>query len=197
MKKERVKKKNKLGFVFGLDEAGRGPLAGPVVAAAVLVNPRLKIPGIKDSKKLSAKKRQEFYALVNKSLDIQWAVAKVSEKTIDQINILEATKLAMRKAVVLLIKKANKKPKKILIDGNFKIGSGFKEIPVIKGDQKIVSCMIAGIMAKVHRDRIMTKFSLQYPKYDFSGNKGYGTLAHRKAIKKHGQCPIHRKSFRM
>lgn len=180
--------------VVGLDEAGRGPLAGPVVAAVVLVlNPKYKIQnsGIKDSKKLSQKKREKIYKEIIKDKNIKWGIGKVSEKVIDKINILEATKLAMEKAVA----KLDKKPDYLILDGNFKINSKVPQKPIVKADKKVFSCAAASILAKVTRDRIMDKFHRKYPKYKFDKHKGYPTKYHKKTLKKYGPCKIHRKSF--
>jgi len=186
-------------FVAGLDEAGRGPLAGPVVAAAVnlkfeifnlksiLNNPIFQ--KINDSKKMTAKTREEVYNFLTKHPQIKWGVGIVSEKMIDKINILEATKLAMQKAV------KNLKADYLLLDGNFVINSIVRQKSIIKGDQKVASISAASIIAKVTRDRIMEKYHKKYPQYEFDKHKGYGTKLHIQMLKKHGPCPIHRKSF--
>jgi ribonuclease HII len=178
-------------FVAGLDEAGRGPLAGPVVAAAVIIldYKKLKTKGINDAKKLSGKQREKIYKVLIKHPEIKWGVGIVSEKIIDRINILQATKLAMQKSI------KNLKPDFLLIDGNFKINSIVRQKPIIKGDQKVISISAASIIAKVTRDRLMQKFHKKYPQYGFDRHKGYGTKAHFAAIKKFGPCKIHRKSF--
>lgn len=183
--------------ICGIDEVGRGPLAGPVVAAAVMFNTELfkdpcKFKGVNDSKKLSEKSREKWYEFLTKHKKIKWGVGIVSEKIIDKINILEATKLAMMEA----IKKMGAHPDFLLIDGNFIL-----EIPnlnqkaVIKGDTKIISIAAASIIAKVTRDKMMQQFNEDYPEYGFNKHKGYGTALHCKAIKKFGPCPIHRRSF--
>jgi ribonuclease HII len=185
-----------------LDEAGRGPLAGPVVAAAVITNQRKNIKNqrdrlkfkillkeVNDSKKLSPKKREKLYKILIKSHFIEWGIGQVSEKVIDKINILEATKLAMKKAV------DNLKPDFLILDGNFKINSKIPQKPIIKADQKVFSCSAASIIAKVWRDRIMEKYHKKYPKYGFKKHKGYPTRFHFKMLKKHGPCKIHRKTF--
>lgn len=179
-----------------LDEAGRGPLAGPVVAAVVIVKKfpisNFQFPKIKDSKKLSPKKREEFYKILTKHPGIEWGIGKVSEKVIDKINILEATKLAMKKA----IQKLNKKPKFLIIDGNFKINLLIPQKSIIKADEKVFSCAVASIIAKVKRDRIMRRYHKQYPEYGLDKHKGYPTKRHRKMLKKYGPCKIHRKTFK-
>ena len=190
------KKLWKKGFkkVAGLDEAGRGPLSGPVVAAAVVIKKKLwrsDLHNVKDSKKLALKKREELYKLIIKNPDIEWGIGKVSEKVIDKINILEATKLAMEKAV----KKLKRKPDFLILDGNFKIDVKIPQKSIIKGDEKVFSCAAASILAKVYRDRIMERYDKKYPLYGFSKHKGYPTKFHLKMLKKYGSCKIHRKTF--
>jgi ribonuclease HII len=197
---------HKQGFkcVVGLDEAGRGPLAGPVVAAAVWIKKDAKfLEGINDSKKLSEKQRENFYKILINHKDVEWGIGIVSEKVIDKINILQATKLAMKKALQQaqgkLIKKL--KPDFLILDGNFTLrqAQGEKYIPqksIIKGDTKVISISAASIIAKVTRDRIMNKYNKKYPQYGFDKHKGYGTAHHIKMIKQFGACAIHRKTFR-
>lgn len=189
--------------ICGVDEVGRGPLAGPVVACAVIIDSSLIKnfkPGdrwskIRDSKKLSARQREMWYDFLTECPKIRWATGLVSEKTIDEINILEATKLAMEKA----LKKINidfSRDVYVLIDGNFileKINLNQKAIP--QGDEKIISVAAASIIAKVTRDRIMERYGIEYPVYDFKKHKGYGTKKHIEAINKFGPCLIHRRSF--
>jgi ribonuclease HII len=208
------KKLHKLGFNFivGLDEVGRGPLAGPVVAGAVSLSSDFKIiKGINDSKKISEKQRKYFYEILTNNKDIKWGIGIVSEKVIDKINILEATKLAMLKAIEDLQKRAELEKIKtcadfLLIDGNFKLNfneaeftkNGFvvpKQKSIIKGDQKVFSVSCASIIAKIYRDNLMDKYHKKYPEYGFDKHKGYGTEMHIKNIKKFGPCEIHRKSF--
>lgn len=181
-------------YVVGLDEAGRGPLAGPVVAGAVIIRAKNCdfLRGINDSKKLSAKKRDYFYKILINHKDIEWGIGIVSEKIIDKINILEATKLAMNKAIKDLDCCADY----LLLDGNFPIKSKIFQKSIIKGDQKVISISAASIIAKVTRDRIMEKYDKKYPHYGFKKNKGYPTEFHRQKIKEFGLCKIHRKSFR-
>jgi ribonuclease HII len=183
-----------LGYknVAGLDEAGRGPLAGPVFAAAVMVKDhklKMHFPRMADSKIMSAKNRERVYKLLTNNPNIEWGIGQVSEKTIDRINIFEATKLAMQRSL------KNLKADFLILDGNFKIHSDLPQKPVIKGDSKVFSCMAAGIIAKVSRDRLMLKYHKKYPLYGFDRHKGYGTKAHFAAIKKLGICDLHRKSF--
>ncbi len=178
-----------------MDEAGRGPLAGPVVAGAVIVRHNsyslFKNITINDSKKLSEKQREFLYEKLTNDKNIVWGVGIVSEKIIDKINILEASKLAMQKAIDGLWVS----PEFLLLDGNFKINSNIQQKPIIKGDSKVFSICLAGIIAKVTRDRIMQKMHTKYPQYGFDKHKGYGTALHIKNIKSFGACKIHRKTF--
>jgi len=221
-------------FVVGLDEVGRGPLAGPVCAAAIcffvkkqIAAAKLKIKNvptssrildkigkklknfenIKDSKKLSLKQREHWYKILTSQPNIKWGVGVISEKIIDKINILQATKLAMKRALENL----GIEPDYLLLDGNFSIriararpsasrnaNASMRMIPcksIIKGDEKIISCAAASIIAKVTRDRLMIRYHKKYPRYGFDRHKGYGTKRHFAAIKKHGPCQIHRLSF--
>jgi len=184
-------------FQAGLDESGRGPLAGPVVACAVLLksdfNGLLKsdFSGIRDSKKLSAGQREKFYNILTNHPRIEWGIGRVSEKMIDKINILQATKLAMKKAV----RKLRREPDSLILDGNFKINLAIPQKSVVKADEKIFSCMAAGIIAKVTRDRIMQRYHKKYPQYGFDKHKGYPTKHHFKMMKKHGPSKIHRRTF--
>jgi ribonuclease HII len=181
-----------------LDEVGRGPVAGPVVAVAVLIKiSNFQFPKIKDSKKLSPKKREEFYNILTKHPNIEWGIGRVSEKKIDKINILEATKFAMIRAIEK-IKNKNKKLKidYLILDGNFKIDLPIPQKSIIKADGKIFSCAAASIIAKVTRDKIMRKYHKEYPCYGFDRHKGYLTKLHWRTLKKYGQCKIHRKSFK-
>ena len=189
-------------YVVGLDEVGRGPLAGPVVTAAILIraNAEISIDGVNDSKKLSEKNRNKLYKIITNDKNIEWGIGMVSEKVIDKINILEATKLAMLEAILQVEKKINRSSDYLLIDGNFTLQQvqGEKKIQqksIVKGDQKVISIAAASIIAKVTRDRIMEKMHKKYPQYGFDKHKGYGTELHIKMLKKFGACPIHRKSF--
>jgi ribonuclease HII len=177
-------------YIIGVDEAGRGPLAGPVVAAAVHIPDGFDTDGINDSKKLSSKNRELFYNNITKSCT--YAIAEVDEKLIDEINIREATKLAMRK-VIYNMPKADF----VLVDGNFV--PEFIDMPaqpIIKGDSLSVSIAAASIIAKVWRDKMMDVYHIRWPAYGFNTNRGYGTKHHREMIKMIGPCSIHRKSFR-
>jgi len=196
--KEEIKLwRNGYKYIVGLDEAGRGPLSGPVVAAAVILkNKKSKIQnvGIKDSKQLSFKKREELYELIIKNKDIKWGIGIVSEKVIDRINIKNASELAMERAVL----KLKIKPDFLLIDGNNINNRRLKNTEhklIVKGDSRVFSCAAASILAKVKRDRIMARLHKKYPKYRFDLHKGYPTKLHYKMIRKHGSCKIHRKSF--
>jgi len=234
-------------YVVGLDEAGRGPLAGPVVAAAALIEkhklqapnykqiPITKIQNLKqkgfghltignsnlfgicnatlrgvrfasrefgisklrDSKRLSPGKREKIYKILVNHPNIEWGTGRVSEKVIDKINILEATKLAMERAVKNLEKKIGKRADFLILDGNFAINLDRPQESIIKADEKVFLCVIAGIIAKVVRDRIMLRYHKKYPYYGFDRHKGYPTRFHRDMIKKNGFCPFHRKSFKI
>jgi len=183
--------------IVGIDEVGRGPLAGPVVACAFCFSqvkkpearPRVNL--IRDSKQLSAKQREEIYKLLRKDPNVKWGIGRVSEKVIDKINIFQATKLAMQKAVANLKNKADF----LLIDGNFGISSNVPQKSIIKGDEKVFSIAAASIIAKVTRDRLMMRYHKKYPQYCFDKHKGYPTLLHKALIKQHGLCQLHRQTF--
>lgn len=177
-------------FICGVDEAGRGPLAGPVFAAAVILPEGEIIEGINDSKKLTPKKRDELYDIICEKA-VAYASASVDEKVIDEINILNATFLAMKTAV----EKLSVKPDFVLVDGNRLPDLAYPSEAVVKGDAKSISIAAASIIAKVERDRYITEQAKIYPEYGFEKHKGYGTKAHTEAILKYGACPIHRKSF--
>ncbi len=176
--------------VCGIDEAGRGPLAGPVCAAACILPQDLQIEGLNDSKKLSAKKREALYDIITKQA-IAWAVCLIDEARIDEINILQATFEAMRGAVG----KLSVLPDYCLVDGNRDPGLGLPTLTVVKGDAKCATVAAASILAKVTRDRLMVEYDGQYPGYGFAVHKGYGTKAHYAAIDKLDLCPIHRRTF--
>ncbi len=184
-------------WVAGLDEAGRGPLAGPVVAAAVMLrqipNYKSQITKINDSKKLSEKQREFFYEKLISDKDIVFGVGIVSEKVIDKINILEASKLAMKKAYSNVLK--NNRVNFLLIDGNFRLDTNIPQKSIIKGDAKVFSIAAASIIAKVTRDRLMQKMHKKFPQYEFAKHKGYGTALHLAHLKTFGPCKIHRKTF--
>jgi ribonuclease HII len=196
------KKLYKKGYkmVAGIDEAGRGPLAGPVIACAITFPQFLifnfKFLNINDSKKLSAKQREEIYEALKDNPDVEWGIGRVSEKVIDKINILNATKLAMKRAVQNLSDRTNSaKVDFLLIDGNFGIKCPIPQKSIIKGDQKVFSVAAASIVAKVTRDRLMINYHKKYPEYCFDRHKGYPTKYHKDIIKNHGLCQIHRKTF--
>lgn len=186
------KKAAEYGFnlVCGIDEAGRGPLAGPVVAGAVILPQNIYIEGLNDSKKVSPEKREVLFDIIGKSA-IAYGVGIIDEKQIDKINILNATKEAMREAVRKLIVK----PDCLLVDAERIENINIKQKAIIKGDTLSISIAAASIMAKVTRDRIMEQYDEIYPDYGFKKHKGYGTQEHIHAIKKFGICPIHRIGF--
>lgn len=177
-------------YVAGVDEAGRGPLCGPVVAAAVILTKNEKIPGVNDSKKLSEKKREELFEII-KEKAVAYSVGIVDEKVIDEINILEATRLAMKKAVEGL----SVTPEHVLVDAEKRVPISIPYTSIVKGDAKSESIAAASIIAKVTRDHMIAELDKKYPEYNFSKNKGYGTREHIRAIKEHGLCEIHRKTF--
>ena len=178
------------GLWAGVDEAGRGPLAGPVVAAAVILDDLRPIKGLADSKVLTALRRARLYdEILAKALCCSIAQASVEE--IDRLNILQATMLAMRRAVEGL----RLKPVKVLVDGNRLPVLSMLAEAIVKGDALVPSISAASILAKVHRDRWCEQFHLEYPQYGFAGHKGYGTAQHLAALREHGACPQHRRSF--
>lgn len=176
--------------ICGVDEAGRGPLAGPVYAAAVILPDGLENLGINDSKKMSEKKREQLFDIVVENA-IAYGVGFSTEKEIDEINILNATFLAMKRAVEAM----GVKPDLVLVDGNRKPGTGYEELTIVKGDAKSISIAAASILAKVSRDRYMRQLSEKYPEYEFDRHKGYGTKLHYEKIEKYGILPDHRRSF--
>jgi ribonuclease HII len=177
--------------IAGVDEAGRGPLAGPVVSAAVILPENFDVPGINDSKKLSEKKREALFPVIQKRA-IAFGIGLADHKEIDQINILQASLLSMKRAVEAL----SVTPDYLLVDGKFNIACTIDQRSVIKGDALSLSIAAASILAKVTRDRIMADLDLQYPEYGFKRHKGYPTKAHKDAILTHGPCPVHRRSFK-
>ena len=176
--------------ICGVDEAGRGPLAGPVCAAAVILPPNMEIPGLNDSKKLSDKKRRELYPII-KEQAIAYGIAFVDHQKIDEINILQATYMAMGQAIAQL----SVKPELALIDGNRAADFGVPTETVVHGDSLSASIAAASVLAKVSRDDYMLEMAKEYPQYGFEIHKGYGTKAHYAAITEHGTSPIHRMSF--
>lgn len=179
-------------IIAGVDEAGRGPIAGPVVAAAVIFREQFDIPKLNDSKQISEKTRDEIYELLISDKRISYGIGIVDEAKIDEINILNATYLAMEIAVSNL----KPKPNMLLIDGNrFKSTKYNSFQTIVKGDSKSFSIAAASIIAKVTRDRMMKEYHAEFPEYGFDKHKGYGTRAHFAVIKKSGKCRIHRNSF--
>lgn len=178
------------GLVCGIDEAGRGPLAGPVVAAAVILDPERPIPGLNDSKKLSEKKRDALAILIRERA-VAWAVAEATVEEIDRLNILHATMLAMQRAVAGLAVR----PTSAMVDGNRCPKLDIPAEAVIKGDGKIASIAAASILAKTVRDAGMLALHEQYPMYGFDRHMGYPTAAHCQALEAHGASPVHRRSF--
>lgn len=177
-------------MVCGVDEAGRGPLAGPVCAAAVILPPNLEIPGLNDSKKLSDKKRRELYPVIQEKA-LAYGIAFADQSEIDSINILQATYLAMERAMAQL----TVKPDIALIDGNRAKDFGLPVQTVVHGDSLSASIAAASVLAKVTRDDLMLEMAQKYPGYGFEIHKGYGTKAHYAALEELGPCPIHRMTF--
>ena len=177
-------------YICGIDEAGRGPLAGPVVAAAVILPAGLTIPFVNDSKKLSERRRELLYPeIMEKALAV--GVGIVCAQRIDEINILQATYEAMRQAIGQLAIRPD-----ILLNDAVRIpGVEIPQVPIVKGDAKSISIACASIIAKVTRDRMMAEYDRQYPAYGFAGHKGYGSAAHMAAIRQNGPCPLHRQTF--
>ncbi|MBI1888488.1 MAG: ribonuclease HII [Candidatus Spechtbacteria bacterium] len=187
-------------ITIGVDEVGVGPLAGPVTACA-LTGPAIRKP-IRDSKKLSAKQREEFFRIFCKDASIKWALASIMPKTIDRINIFQARRLAMKRAVEKLLRKiavtpGNGRGYLVLIDGNVLLNTAMNERAIIKGDEKVAIIGTASIIAKISRDRMMARYHKKYPEYRFDLHKGYGTKLHYEMLREHGPCPIHRRSFRL
>lgn len=184
------RKYDEYAFIGGVDEVGRGPLAGPVVTCAIILPKDCTILYVNDSKKLSEKKREELYPeILDKA--IAYGIGIVPPERIDEINILQATYEAMR----LAIAKLDPQPELMLNDAVTIPGISIRQVPIIKGDAKSQTIAAASIVAKVTRDRMMAEYDKQYPGYDFAGNKGYGSQEHIAALKKLGPCPIHRRSF--
>ena len=177
-------------MVCGADEAGAGPLAGAVYAAAVILPPELEIKGLNDSKKLSEKRREQLFPVIQEKA-VAWAVAWVDEKEIDEINILNARLLAMKRAIEQLSPAAEY----ALIDGNRDAGITIPHETVVKGDSRSASIAAASILAKVSRDRYMVEMAQQYPQYEFEHHKGYPTKRHYELLRQYGPCPIHRRSI--
>lgn len=179
----------RVALIAGMDEAGRGPLAGPVTAACCIPDFSKIVEGVNDSKKLTEKKRESLFDLI-KSSSVSFSVVSVDEATIDEINILNATKKAMKEA----LQKLEIKPEYLLVDA-VKCDFGLPYSPIIHGDALSYSIAAASVLAKVTRDRLMLKYDELYPEYGFAKHKGYGTKQHIEALKKYGPCPIHRRTF--
>ena len=176
--------------ICGTDESGRGPLAGPVYAAAVILPKDYQIEGLNDSKKISEKKRVKLFEVI-KNEAVAYSVCSASVEEIDELNILNASQLAMRRCVAELIPK----PDLVLVDGNVARGFDIDAVTVIKGDAKSPNIAAASILAKVTRDRVCLEMHEQYPEYNFKKHKGYPTKEHMDAVRKYGPCPLHRKTF--
>lgn len=179
-----------LAYIAGLDEAGRGPLAGPVVAAAVILPKDIFLPFLNDSKKVTEKRRDVLFDEIKQNA-IAYGIGIASNTLIDEINILQATYEAMREAINAL----STRPDILLVDAVHIPGIDIRQVGIVKGDAKSVNIAAASILAKVTRDRLMAEYDKIYPEYGFASNKGYGTAAHIAALKEYGPCEIHRKSF--
>jgi len=178
-------------LIAGIDEAGRGPLAGPVIAAAVILPENVELKGIRDSKKMTPRAREEAFSLIEERA-ISFSIGMVEPSEIDQINILRATLKAMKQAVLRL----DPQPDFLLIDGTGHVELPIQQRCIVRGDQQCLSISAASVMAKVYRDRMMCSYDELYPQYGFSSNKGYGTRRHLAAIMEYGPCSIHRLTFR-
>ncbi len=183
-------KEQGIGVICGVDEAGRGPLAGPVCAAAVILPEHLEIPGLNDSKKLSDKKRRELFPLIRQQA-VAYGIGWASEAEIDEINILQATFLAMKRALAQLEGRADF----ALIDGNRETDFGLPVLTVVKGDSRSANIAAASVLAKVSRDDYMERLAAEYPQYGFEIHKGYGTKKHYEALGEFGMCKAHRRTF--
>jgi ribonuclease HII len=195
---ERVLWRKNLTRVAGVDEAGRGPLAGPIVAAAAILPSRwsesdlpIELEGLNDSKQLTETQREKFFLFITNCNEINFSIAQADAALIDEINILQATHRAMNEALA----KLNPQPQHALVDGRPVRTMRVPQTAIIKGDARSYSIAAASVLAKVTRDRLMLGFHAQFPAYGFAEHKGYGTAKHLAAIEKHGACPIHRKSF--
>ncbi len=177
-------------WVAGVDEAGRGCLAGPVVAAAVILPPDAELPGLDDSKKLSPRRREGLFDAI-RAQALAASIAQVDAEEIDRLNILQASLKAMREALNTL----QTAPQHVLVDGHVRPGSAFEETALVDGDARSLSIAAASVLAKVHRDRLMVECDTHYPEYGFAGHKGYGSPDHMAALRTHGPCPLHRRSF--
>jgi ribonuclease HII len=195
---ERVIWRKNIARIAGVDEAGRGPLAGPVVAAAAILPSRwaetglpAALAGLNDSKQLTERQREKFFAFITGCGEIEFGIAEVDAAVIDEVNILQATHRAMNDALA----KLNPPPPHALVDGRPVKTLRVPQTAIVKGDARSYSIAAASVLAKITRDRLMLEFHTQFPEYGFHAHKGYGTAKHLAAIEKHGACPIHRKSF--
>ncbi|MEM7602252.1 MAG: ribonuclease HII [Verrucomicrobiota bacterium] len=191
LKHENLLRQEGFGIIAGIDEAGRGPLAGPVAVAAVVLPDDYSHTVLNDSKQLTEKKRESLYEEITKDSQIQWASVMVEAEEVDRINILQATWEGMRRAFL----KLRPSPDIALIDGKPVNDFPAPHRGLVKGDSLSLSIAAASIIAKVERDRLMLEYSSKFPEYGFDRHKGYGTALHKKALTKHGPCPIHRRSF--
>ena len=191
LSRERALRARGFAFVAGVDEAGRGPLAGPVVAAAAILPNDCQLNGVDDSKKLTARKRELLYAELTVCAEIVWAVAEATVEEIDRLNILHATHLAMARAIEAL----PRRPDHALVDGLPVRGLPVEHTALVEGDTLSLSIAAASIIAKVTRDRLMSELDTQYPQYGFVRHKGYGVREHLEALRNHGPCPVHRRTF--
>ena len=191
LRHERTLYKAGVEIIAGIDEAGRGPLAGPVVAAAVILPAKFRHKTLNDSKQLTAQRREEIYGELTGTAEISWAVCAVGTEEIDRLNILRASHEAMRLAVAAL----RMAPQHVLIDGRPVLPFPFPQTAVIDGDRQSFSIAAASVIAKVTRDRIMVEMDAQFPGYEFGRHKGYSTRLHLERLQAHGPCPIHRRSF--
>lgn len=195
---ERTCRKRGVTRIAGVDEAGRGPLAGPVVAAAVVLPPEwmlrgmpAELEGLNDSKQLTAGQRDRFFAFIVGCTEIRCGIGQIESPEIDRINILQATHRAMNEALTQL----QPGPEHVLVDGTHVKSLRWPQTPIVMGDARSYSIAAASVLAKVTRDRLMAEYHVQWPHYGFDGHKGYGTAAHLAALRAHGPCPIHRRSF--
>lgn len=177
-------------YVAGVDEAGRGPLAGPVVAAAVVLDGRSRIPGLQDSKRLSPRQREEVAEAIRRKA-VSWAVAQATVEEVDRLNVLHASRLAMRRAVEQL----SVRPSVVLVDGGWGLVTDLPQRVVVGGDGTVACIAAASVLAKVERDRIMVELDRAYPGYGFAQHKGYACPAHLEALRRLGPSPVHRRSF--
>ncbi|MDR7394675.1 MAG: ribonuclease HII, partial [Armatimonadota bacterium] len=177
-------------YVAGVDEAGRGPLAGPVVAAAVVLDARSRIPGLQDSKRLSPRQREEVAEAIRRRA-VSWAVAQATVEEVDRLNVLHASRLAMRRAVEQL----SVRPSVVLVDGGWGLVTDLPQRVVVGGDGTVACIAAASVLAKVERDRIMVELDRAYPGYGFAQHKGYACPAHLEALRRLGPSPVHRRSF--